>query len=286
LSDPKIGPSDVNSNVLNKVISKIEEWKAKGGGVIDADALYTIRKNAINEEVQRLMGSATPTAQARYAAKLLGEINPAIDSAIETAGGKGWKDYLTKYAEGRQKVEQMQMAAQIKNMFDSGQKQQVIDLIRGKSPDAVEAVFGPGSYSVFNEMAEKMPALNKIARRLEGDIKIKEAAAAGQGGLQTKILENESVIRRIPAFFSRTATAANMALDVLEKRVGVKTFKHFEEGFRNGKNAAQILETLPTSERVEALRKLKNSREWNLSVTTGATQLNTLAPENRNNLRQ
>ena len=149
LTNPKIGPSEVNSSVLNKVAAKVKEWTAKGGGVIDAEALYTIRKNAVNEEVQRLMGAATPTSQAKYAAKLLGEVNPLIDDAIEAAGGKGWKQYLETYAAGRQKVEQKQMSAQIKDMFDKGQKQQVIDLIRGNNPDAVENVFGPGSYNVF-----------------------------------------------------------------------------------------------------------------------------------------
>lgn len=290
LTNPKIGPSDINSSVLGKVATKIKEWTELGGGVIDAEALYTIRKNAVNEEVQRLMGAATPTAQAKYAAKLLGEVNPLIDDAIEAAGGKGWKQYLETYATGRQKVEQKQMAAQIKNMFDNpNSKQQVIDLIRGKNPDAVEAVFGPGNYDIFLEMADKMPQLNRIARRLEGDIKIGEQAAAGKGGLQLKIKENENWFKRIPAFFSRATTAANMALDVLEKRVGEKTFKVFEEGFRNGKNVAELLNTLPTSERNSVLRVLKNSREWDSAVTSGAVQMltpkNNLAPETRNNLR-
>lgn len=52
LSDPKIGVSDVNRRVLTKVVRKIQEWTDRGGGVIDADALYEIRKNAVNEEVE------------------------------------------------------------------------------------------------------------------------------------------------------------------------------------------------------------------------------------------
>lgn len=289
LTNPKIGPSDINSSVLGKVAAKVKEWTELGGGVIDAEALYTIRKNAVNEEVQRLMGAATPTAQAKYAAKLLGEVNPLIDDAIEAAGGKGWKQYLETYATGRQKVEQKQMSAQLKQMFDKGQKQQVIDLIRGNNPEAVENVFGPGSYNVFLEMADKMPQLGKIARRLEGDIKIGEQAAAGVGGLARIMGLSETQFKRIPAFFSKTTTALNMALDVLEGNVNKKTLQVFEDKFKSGQSIAELLNTMPTSERNIILRTLKNSREWNPAVTTGAAQAltpkNNLAPETRNNLR-
>jgi hypothetical protein len=291
LADPKIGPSDVNSGVLSKVVSKIEEWTAKGGGYLDAEALYTIRKNAVNEEVQRLMGAATPTAQARYAAKLLGEINPAIDNAIETAGGKGWKDYLTEYAAGRQKVEQKKMAAQIKGMFDNGQKQQLIDLVRGNNPDAVEAVFGPGSYSVFQEMAPRMPQLNKIANQIERDIKVGEQAAAGAGGLARIMGISESKIQKIPAFFSVTATTINKALDILEGKINNEVKQIIVDGMKNGKSVAELVKTLPAKDRGVVLRTLMKSDKWNPEAVTAPVQLfvdrtNNLAPENRNNLRQ
>jgi hypothetical protein len=78
LNDPNIGPSDVNQAVLSKVSSKIKEWTEKGGGVIDAEALYSIRKNAVGEEIARLYPNADAKQQARFAAKLLSEIKPAI----------------------------------------------------------------------------------------------------------------------------------------------------------------------------------------------------------------
>ena len=293
LANPKIGPSDVTSGVLNKVSAKVKEWTAKGGGYIDAEALYTIRKNAVNEEVQRLMGTATPTAQARYAAKLLNEINPLIDDAIEAAGGKGWKEYLKTYAAGRQKVEQKQMAAQIQTMFDKGDEQQVIDLIRGKNPDAIENVFGPGSYNVFVEMADKMPQLSKFAGQLERDIAVKEAADSATQGLARIMGMAESKVTGVPAFFSKTATAVNMAAKILRGQVNEKTFAAFEKGMISGKTAAEMLGELPTSERNKVFRLLKNSSEWNPAVSNVGIQssvdrTNNLAPpsENRNNLRQ
>jgi len=290
LTNPKIGPSDVNSGVLNKVAAKVKEWTARGGGYIDAEALYTIRKNAVNEEVQRLMGAATPTSQAKYAAKLLGEVNPLIDDAIEAAGGKGWKQYLETYAAGRQKVEQKQMAAQIQTMFDKGEKQQVIDLIRGKNPDAVENVFGPGSYNVFVEMADKMPQLSKFAGELERDIAIKESASEARSALARIMKMSESKLQGFPAFFDKSITTLNSALKILRGQVNEKTFAAFEKGMISGKSAAEMLLQLPTSERNSVFRILKNSSEWNPAVANVTTQLNArrknnLAPENRNSLR-
>ena len=291
LTNPKIGPSDINSSVLSKVATKIKEWTELGGGVIDAEALYTIRKNAVNEEVQRLMGAATPTAQAKYAAKLLGEVNPLIDDAIEAAGGKGWKDYLKTYAVGRQKVEQKQMAAQIQTMFDKGEKQQVIDLIRGNNPDAVENVFGPNSYNMFVEMADKMPQLSKFASQLERDIAVKEAANSGRKGLARIMGMAESKITGIPAFFSTTATTINKASEILRGQVSEKTFAAFEKGMLSGKSAAEMLGELPTSERNKVFKLLKDSSEWNPNVAkagvlSSVDRTNNLTSNrNRNNLR-
>lgn len=289
LSDPTLGPSDVNANVLNKVANKIEEWTAKGGGVIDANALYSIRKNAVNEEVQRLLGGASPTAQSKLAAKLLGEINPAIDNAIETAGGKGWVKYLKSYETGRQGLEQKELASKLKTMLDNGQDQQVIDLIRGRNPAAVEAVFGPGSYDIFTEMAPKMTKLNKIANNLERDISIKEQAQAGVGGLKRIMEEDQPWFRRFPSFLSPKTATANMALEILENKVNQKVKGIFEEGFKSGKNISDILETLPAKDRSKVLSVLRNSKEWNSAVTRGFSiegAKNNLAPEyeNRNAL--
>jgi len=292
LANPKIGPSDVTSGVLNKVATKIKEWTARGGGYIDAEALYTIRKNAVNEEVQRLMGTATPTAQAKYAAKLLNEINPLIDDAIEAAGGKGWKEYLKTYAVGRQKVEQKQMAAQIQTMFDKGETQQVIDLVRGKNPDAVENIFGPGSYNVFVEMADKMPQLSKFASQLERDVAIETSANQAKAALARIMKMSESKLQGFPAFFDKSITTLNTALRVLRGQVNEKTFSAFEKGMISGKSAAEMLAQLPTSERNLVFRLLRNSSEWNSGAANVVTQLsarraNQLAPEkrNRNNLR-
>lgn len=291
LNDPKIGPSDVNQAVLSKVANKIQEWTAKGGGVIDADALYSIRKNAVGEEIARLYPNADAKQQARFAAKLLTEIKPAIDDAIVDAGGTGWRKYLQTYETGMKEIDQQKLAALALEKF-KGSKEEFIKLVRGNNPDAVEDIFGPGSFNIFKEMGRKSGQLENIASQLERDIKVTEQAAAGAGGLARIMGMTDAQIKRIPAFFSKTTTAINMALDVLEGQVDKKVKQVFVDGMKSGKSAAELIQTLPSKERGKVLRTLMNSKTWNPEGVTAPVQLfvdrkNNLAPEqeNRNALR-
>ena len=289
LNDPKIGPSDVNQAVLGKVANKIQEWTTKGGGVIDADALYSIRKNAIGEEIARLYPNADAKQQAKYAAKLLSEVKPLIDEAIESAGGTGWRRYLNTFETGMKGVEQNRMGAEALRMFNDSPTE-FIKLMKNESPKAVEDIFGPGSYNIIKEMGRKSAPMEDVARKLQRDINIKEQGAAGTGGLKRIMESEQSLFRRIPAYFSRTTTSANMALDVLEGKVNEKTFALFEKGFKSGKNAVELLKELPSVERNQVLNLLKNSSKWSAGVTRGAgvsatEPRNNLAPENRNSLR-
>lgn len=288
LSNPKIGPSDISSGVLSKVASKVEDWTAKGGGVIDADALYTIRKNAVNEEIGRLYPSADAKAQSKYAAKILAEINPVIDDAIESAGGTGWKAYLEAYALGRHAVDQQKLSGVALKMFDTNPKK-FIELVQGGNPKAVEKVFGPNSYDVVKEMGDKIAPLQSVAKQASRDIAVAEQAKAGIGGLNQIVTSDQSTLRRAANIIGRGGRAAELTLEELEGKVNKKVIASFREGMKTGKSALEMLSKLPADERSQILSALKNTRAW----TSGAvrapalmySQPNTLAPENRNNLR-
>jgi hypothetical protein len=291
LADPKIGPSDVNQAVLSKVANKIQEWTAKGGGVIDADALYSIRKNAVGEEIARLYPNADAKQQARFAAKLLSEIKPAIDDAIVEAGGTGWRRYLQTYETGMKKIDQQKLAALALEKF-KGSKEEFIKLVRGNNPDAVEDIFGPGSFNIFKEMGRKSGQLEDIASQLERDIKVTDRAAEGAGGLARIMGMSDAKIKRIPAFFSVTATTLNKALDVLEGKVNDQVKQILVDGMKDGKSVAELVQKLPSKDRSVVLRTLMNSKQWNPEGVTVPVQLfvdrkNNLAPEqeNRNSLR-
>jgi hypothetical protein len=291
LADPKIGPSDVNQAVLSKVANKIKEWTEIGGGVIDADALYSIRKNAVGEEIARLYPNADAKQQARFAAKLLSEIKPAIDDAIVEAGGTGWRRYLQTYETGMKDIDQQKLAALALEKF-KGSKEEFIKLVRGNNPDAVEDIFGPGSFNIFKEMGRKSGQLEDIASQLERDIKVTDRAVEGAGGLARIMGMSDAKIKRIPAFFSVTATTLNKALDVLEGKVNDQVKQILVDGMKDGKSVAELVQKLPSKDRSVVLRTLMNSKQWNPEGVTAPVQLfvdrkNNLAPEqeNRNSLR-
>lgn len=285
LSDPDIGASTLNEQVLNSVATKLREWTTKGKGIIDANALYTIRKDAINEEIARLADKMDPSAQRQYAAKLLAELRPLIDDAIEGAGGKGWKEYLRAYETGMKSVAQQKMGATALDLFESKTPSAFIKLAEGQSPKKVEKVFGPGQYNLYEEMGAKSATIEDIGRQLTRDLRIAEQAKKGTGGLERILNKQESLLRRIPNLLWRPGVIANTALDALERKVSDDVFKVFQDGFKSGKSAAELLDSLPTYERNKVLKALTESEKWNTTLTRAITQAGAIPSDaTRNNL--
>jgi hypothetical protein len=285
LAQPGLRASSNVTNVLQAVKDDIANLTAKGGGVIDAHDLYTLRKEGINERIMQIMGQTDPKISAKVTRQVLQEVRPLIDDAIEKAGGTGWRDYLKTYSQGMQAVDQKALAAEAAKLFKDS-PQEYVRLVRGNNPDAVEAIFGPGSYDIFKEMGSKMPTLEKLASSIERTASMKEAAAAGTEKLG-EIISDKSFRARIPFTLSKGATAANMTLDILEKRLDKKIFAEMQKGMVSGKSALEMLDTLPAAERSKALRALTDPASWGKTgaVAARATVINSLAPPNENRIR-
>jgi len=186
-------------------------------------------------------------------------------------------------------IDQQKLAALALEKF-KGNKEDFLKLVRGDNPEAVEKIFGPGSFNIFKEMGRKSGDLERIATQLERDIGVEKEAAAGARGLARIIGMSENQINGIPAFFSTTTTTINMALKLLRGKINQDTYNVIEKSMLNGRSAADIIQTLPSKERGPVLRTLMNSRQWNPEAITAPTQIsidrqNNLAPENRNALR-
>jgi hypothetical protein len=180
------------------------------------------------------------------------KFRPLIDNAIEQAGGTGWRQYLDTYSKGMDVIARKQMAAQALDMF-KGNPQDYVRLVRGDNPDAVEAIFGPGRYSIFKEMTAEMPTLDKVARIVEADKLAAEKAAGGRGEL-AQILEANRAKLRLPNWFSPTITAANMRLADVEKRVDKKTIDMIRKAAESNQGMIDLLDGLPVKERQKLLR--------------------------------
>jgi hypothetical protein len=273
--------------VLQAVKDDIANLTEKGGGVIDAHDLYTLRKEGINERIMQIMGQTDPKISAKVTRNVLQEVRPLIDDAIETAGGTGWKDYLKTYSQGMQAVDQKAMANEAARLFKDAPNEYV-KLVRGNNPNAVEAIFGPGSYDIFKEMGNKMPTLEKVASNVERTASMKEAATAGTEALG-KVIGEDSFKLRFPGWLNRTTTAANMTLDILEKKLDKKIFAEMQKGMASGKSALDMLNTLPTAEKSKALQALSDPASWGKAGTISARiatrqeqPTNALAPQQQN----
>ena len=254
LNDPRVGVDDVNKRVLTKVSKKIQEWTERSGGVIDANALYEIRKSVVNNEVERLMRGADPTAQAKRAAGILKEVRPLIDDAIETAGGTGWRNYLSTFEQGMKSVGQKKMGATLLETYEKS-PEQFSRIAAGDEPKIVEKVFGANQFDIKQEMGDKYKVISKILEERTRDKQLAERAASGTGGLKT-ILEKDQWKFRFPALFSRPATVANKALDVAETNINAKTMELIVEGMKSGKSANEMLSKLPLHERNKIIKAM------------------------------
>ena len=288
LAAPGLRASSNMTKVLSAVKDDIANLTAKGGGVIDAHDLYTLRKEGINERIMQILGQTDPKISAKVTRSVLQEVRPLIDDAIEKAGGTGWRDYLKTYSQNMQAIDQKAMAAQAAKLFDKT-PQEYVRLVRGNNPDAVEAIFGPGSYDIFKEMGSKMPTLEKLAANVERDAAMKTAATAGEERLSAVVEDIGRSFPRLPSLLRRDVTIGNVTFDELEKRLNKKVALKLQEGMLSGKTALEMLNTLPASERAGVLRLLTDPSRYGKTGAAAARAAvmpepptNALAPEQEN----
>lgn len=273
------GNADIQ-RVIPRVIQDVRAW-TDAGGVVDAFALDAIRRNSVSGAVRDLLGTqATPTAQKRLTADLLNEVKPAIDAAIvKASGSKAYEKYLEAYAKGRQAVEQRELSAKALEMFETNPAE-FVKLVRGKNPDAVEDIFGPGSYNIATQMSEAaMGKLGRIAETAERAGRATEQAASGQERLRELLTDNLTKWR-VPWGLDVKAAATNKALDKLEQRLSKKVWRQLTESAQTAESFDALLSTLPASERSRILQFVKDPAQYGLAKGAAArAATNMLAPD-------
>lgn len=268
LTDPGAAGSKKYGAVIDRVIQDISDWTAANGGRIDANALYAIRKNSVNDAIEDLLRGVDPKSSAKFAAKILGEVAPAIDDALKSAGGTGWKDYLKTYASGMDDIAQQKMSGRLLELYKDSPKR-FVKTVTGDKPKEVEKVFGKGRTDIGKEMGEKITPAQKVSAELTRDLEMSELAQAGKEGA-TKALQDVRLSARLPAFFDKWITAANKGLATTEERIGVKTLEALTEGMKTGKNLNKMLMELPAVERNKVLMSMMKFEKTSPYVTGSA----------------
>jgi hypothetical protein len=281
--NPAFAGNDLISGAVKNVADDIGKWTGQGG-VIDANALEAIRKNSVNAAIAQLRPGADATAQRNLAAGVLSKIKPAIDDAIEAAGGAGWRDYLTTHAQGMRNIAEKKLTGEAAQLWKTD-KDAFVRLVQNESPDAVEKVLGPGNYNIAKELSDNtMSVLQKQAEKRLTELSIKDQVSEG-GAALSKLLKQETSRFRFPSFLSFWASAGNKTLSELEQRVGTKTMDQLTQAMKTPQGAANLLETLPASERVRVLNLLSNPQSWKPGTAAAANVAvrNALAPEESQN---
>ena len=237
MKDPKIGVDDINVRAINKVIKKLDEW-TNANGVISAEALYGIRKSAINNAIDQLMGTAKPKAKAKRAAGLLREIKPLIDDAIEQAGGTRWRAYLELFEKGMTNINQLKMGAKALELLEK-QPKKLESLVSGNEPRMVQKIFETTD-DFYEAMGKRAQPIKEVADQLKRDRLIKEGAKRGEGGL-TRIFEEQKSNFKLPNWINRNVAITNRALEIAESKINKGTILEIYEAMKTGKGAAELL---------------------------------------------
>lgn len=93
--------SSLISKTLAATRKKVENL-ARANGTIDAEAAYSLRKELGNDI--KGFQKETNNWDKVQSMGLERDIQKAIDDAVESAGGTGWKNYLSSYSSGRSKI--------------------------------------------------------------------------------------------------------------------------------------------------------------------------------------
>jgi hypothetical protein len=281
--NPAFAGNDLISGAVKNVADDITKWTNQGG-IIDLAALEAIRKNSVNAAIAQLRPGADATAQRNLAAGVLSKIKPAIDDAIEAAGGAGWRDYLNMHAKGMRKIAEKNLTGEAAQLWKTN-KDAFVRLVQNESPDVVEKTLGPGSYNIAKELSDNtMSVLQKQAEKRLTELAIKEQVSEG-GAALSQLLKQETSRFRFPSFLSFWASASNKTLSELEARVGAKTMSQLTQAMKTPQGAADLLETLPAAERNRVLNLMTKPQTWKpgTAAATGVAVKNALAPEENQN---
>ena len=107
--------------------------------------------------------------------------------------------------------------------------------------------------------APQKSARDKVVSELIGNEEVNRRAIASAGGL-ADIVGDKTFKAKLPQLLDAKFAIANKALSSIEAKVNKNTMKAIIEGMKNGKNANEMLNTLPSGERLKVIQALKNQK--------------------------
>ena len=266
-ADPNLaGKSDVES-AIGYINKELEKWTNKNG-IISAEAVDSLRKNAVNSVITDKNPGIDAKQKNILTAKVMSDLKPYFVSAIEDAGGTGYGEWLKKWSAGEQAINQKQMAAKLMELYQA-RPGSAAKVIEGDATQRVEKIFGPGAFNLRKEM-ESMNALEALAR----GVRIREGTAAqaadpkGQEAL-LRILKDNTLNFKFPFLANPKITVTNAVLSQLEGKIGKDTMEALTKASKTGAGMQDLLNTIPASERVKVLQALGRIKIGQNAINVG-----------------
>jgi|LakMenEpi03Aug12_release.lakeMendotaPanAssembly.Ray.scaffolds.fasta_scaffold50562_3 hypothetical protein len=275
LGDPKLGSSVNVEDVISSIGGRISELVKRGGGVIDPDALYMVRKEGVNEAIDKLLAGRNPAMTRKLSAKLSSELKPLIDDAIENSGGTGWKSYIGKYGAAFEERGKLELADKLRAL-QKDNPSEFLKVMRGDNPDlvakygdwdSIKQALGDRRFSKASGVAGEVARTQRNAELLTS--KPAESAV-------NEILRSKEFTRHIPNFLNRYVMVANAAMKEGEMKVNRGMFREIEQAMRSPEAMEKLLNRLPVEQ-----RKTMDAVIYNLakgikpSAVAGASTMNT-----------
>jgi hypothetical protein len=283
------GAGEVQRRALLDVAKQIES----AGSIIRAGDLDAIRRNA-NVTIARLNQGLDVGSVNKAAAGVVSQIKPLIDSAIETAGGKGYAGAKTAFATGAGDIERRAFADQLAGMFekDPAKFAATVGGQRGTT-GTVEAAFpraGNKNFDIQEMMGvpggaqgpSRMPALENIANEVKLNQSMAQQADLGADRakelLKTPPQEKDIFHRYSPVGALSTAGRASLTFAKILSDTGLSTKvqQTLAEGFRNGEAAEKLLLTIPAADRAQVARRMMDNGLLSAKAMAGISTFNAM----------
>lgn len=160
--------------ILSEFANNLERRAAKFGGIIDAQGINLARRE-MGAFVSSILGTSDPKALRAGTSQLVAAAQQPIDDAIKAAGGVGWSNYLSTFAEGMKGIERQKLQRELTRLPEA----RFANVMAGNDPEFVENILGPGRFDINVEL-EGAPLAT--AEKLGRDISAQRAVA--QTGLE------------------------------------------------------------------------------------------------------
>jgi hypothetical protein len=251
------GASTLTKQVFAEIKQKVAD-RMSGSGMIDANDLYTIRKE-INNDILKFTKDQNWDKQ--VTSGLETNIKKAIDDAIEKAGGGGWKAYLNKFQEMSVPINQMQVGQELQKALTSSigkERGAVFAKAVDDAPKTLKKANGDFRYNKLGAVLspEQVAAVEGVQKdlvrlsgydRLAGELSVPGAGNLAKDGIKA------------PQMLSRTATIANMALKLFRSGADDKIAEMATGLMLDPKKMAAFLTEIPAKQQQSYLMQMAKS---------------------------